>query len=166
VLQNVDVTSLLVGQGDESDIDNPALASILFPTFKQDTGDDNDPNRKRIKQWVRNSALLVVAVRPSRIATFTTRRPFTTCFGVIGIVFMMFTATFWPYMHSLRLDISVDQFRVEVSASALCSLLSALCSLLSALCLFFCYPFASHYCGVLPCLLLHGLVCTEPAPPL
>jgi hypothetical protein len=114
VLQNVDVTSLLVGQGDESDIDNPALASILFPTFKQDDEtDEDDPNRKRIKQWVRNSALLVVAVRPSKLATFTTRRPFTTCFGVVAIVFIMFIATFWPYMHSLRLDISIDQFRVE-----------------------------------------------------
>jgi hypothetical protein len=137
---HLDVTSLIVAQGDETTLDKPTVASILFPAFLQPLNYDGLDvviedarhhaskwaNRKAkleyrasrlsdkaVKRWNRRAANVRMDIKRWRAGNMIASRPGRVMAGMFTFCILCLLLIFIPVYHPIYFDISVEQFRVE-----------------------------------------------------
>ena len=105
-LQNLDLSSLLQAASDETDIDKPSMASLLFPAFDGASADSSSKHGA----WNRQQADLHVRVDPIKFAMFTSRHPTLSFAAIWTVFFVSILLLFAPYPKPFHIDLSTSSF--------------------------------------------------------
>jgi hypothetical protein len=137
--QSLDVSPLLLAQGDETLIDKVTIATILFPTFQapltyegldQEFTENRHANKyanmkeiwehklsrlssTAVKRWNRRTANVRMNVKRNKVANFIAARPGQSMCIAIWTNILLLILIFFPVYHPIYFDVSVEQFRVE-----------------------------------------------------